>query len=121
MDENLKYNIVDNNEDTSVDIDELMAEFNNMDSHENCEMDQYIARELDYRENYTVRMLGCIADYYEISKRKLRKDELIQEVVIFEQDPCNRETVLRRKKFWFYLEELKKDPYLSKYILFNDN
>ena len=121
MDENLKYNIVDNAPDTSIDIDELMDEFNSMDSHEDCEMDQYIARELDYRENYTVKMLGCIADYYAISKRKLKKDALIQEIVIFEQDPSNREIVLRRKKFWFYLEELKKDPYLSKYILFNDN
>lgn len=121
MDENLKYNIVDNAPDTSIDIDVLMDEFNSMDSHKDYEMDQYVAHELDYRENYTVKMLGCIADYYDISKRKLRKDDLIQEIVIFEQDPINIETVERRKKFWSYLEELKKDPYLSKYILFNDN
>ena len=49
--------------------------------------DDYMANEINYSTNYTRKELDRIADYYEISKRKKKKDEIIQDIVIFEQDP----------------------------------
>ena len=48
--------------------------------------------------------LERIADYYGLSKRKKKKDELIEDIVIFEKDPINIEKVYQRKKMWKYIE-----------------
>jgi len=80
-------------------------------------MDDYIASELDYQTNYIKKDLEKIADYYEISKRKKKKNELIEDIVIFEKDPVNVEKVYQRKKMWRYIEEIKKDKYLRQFLI----
>ena len=80
-------------------------------------MDDYIATELDYQTNYIKKDLERIADYYEISKRKKRKDELIEDIVLFEKDPVNIQKVYQRKKLWRYIEEIKKDKYLRQFLI----
>ena len=81
------------------------------------DMDDYIALELDYQTNYIKKDLDKIADYYEISKRKKRKMELIEDIVLFEKDPSNIEKVMQRKKMWMYFEEIKKDKYLRQFLI----
>ena len=80
-------------------------------------MDDYLASELDYQTNYIKKDLERIADYYEISKRKKRKDELVEEIVLFEKDPVNIQKVYQRKKLWKYMEEIKKDKYLRQFLI----
>jgi hypothetical protein len=74
-------------------------------------MDDYIALEIDYQTNYIKKELERIADYYGISKRKKRKDQLVEEIVIFEKDSKNIETVYRRKRLWSCIEEIRGDKY----------
>ena len=81
------------------------------------DMDDYVAAELDFNENYTKKQLEKIADYYKISKRKKRKNELIEEIVIFEKDISNYNITERRKLLWFYMSEIKNDNYLSKFLI----
>uniref|UniRef100_A0A6C0J9B8 Uncharacterized protein n=1 Tax=viral metagenome TaxID=1070528 RepID=A0A6C0J9B8_9ZZZZ len=80
-------------------------------------LDDYIARELDYKENYTKKKLEVIADYYDISKRKKNKEELIAEIVIFEKEPMNYDMTQKRKTLWFYMEEINNDSFLSKFLI----
>lgn len=80
--------------------------------------DCFVAKQLDYQENYILGDLKKIADYYDISARKLRKDELIQEIVIYESNPENAEIYLKRLQSWYWLKELKQDPKLKQFILF---
>jgi hypothetical protein len=80
-------------------------------------MDDYLASELDYQTNYIKKDLEKIADYYEISKRKKRKNELIEVIVLFEKDPVNIQKVYQRKKLWKYMEEIKKDKYLRQFLI----
>ena len=80
-------------------------------------MDDYLASELDYQTNYIKKDLERIADYYEISKRKKRKEELVEEIVLFEKDPVNIQKVYQRKKLWKYMEEIKKDKYLRQFLI----
>ena len=82
-------------------------------------MDNYVALELCYHENYTLKELYKICDYYEIVRRKLKKDEIIQEIVLFECDPNNSELVQKRKLLWFYVSELKNDKYFKKFVIFD--
>ena len=81
------------------------------------EMGDIYASELDYNENYTKKQLDRIADYYQIPKRKKKKAELVEEIVIFENDLSNYEIAERRKLLWFYMEEIKNDNYLSKFLI----
>ena len=80
-------------------------------------LDDYVACELDYNENYTKKQLELIADYYSISKRKKKKAQLIEEIVIFEKEPTNYDIVQRRKTLWFYMEEINNDSFLSKFLI----
>jgi len=80
-------------------------------------LDDYVASELNYNENYTKKQLELIADYYEISKRKKKKAELIEEIVIFEKEPSNYDITQRRKTLWFYMEEINNDSFLSKFLI----
>ena len=93
----------------------------------------------DYETNYKIMDLNKIADYYGILLTKLqnnsyndpnntkgkkkyvkkKKDELIEDIVNFEEDELNANIVYRRKQLWFYIDELKTDKYLQKHIIFN--
>ena len=60
------------------------------------------------------KLLPIIIPYQNVRKKK---DELIQDIVIFELDPINIEITQRRKTLWFYMEEIKSDNYLRKYLI----
>lgn len=122
--ENILYNIKDNN-DNEIDIESLVKEIDeqhlkiiNNKCSSQMRTDTSIALELEYNTNYNVKDLGKILDYYEISKRKLRKDEMIQLLIFFEEDLLNVEFVNRRRRLWENIKELKEDKYFSKYIVF---
>ena len=127
MKENVSYDIEENSSPIeSVDIAELIAEID--EKHDivkdnkrvtGMPSDISFALEIEYNTNYTVKSLGQILDYYEISKRKLRKDEMVQMLIMFEEDPENIEIVERRRRMWSYVKELKEDNYFAKYIIFS--
>jgi hypothetical protein len=71
----------------------------------------------DYMNNYTKKDLELIADYYDISKRKKKKNELVQDIIIFEQDSMNENIVEQRKLGWYCLDTIKNDDKLKKYII----
>ena len=110
--------------------------------------DRILALSLSYDTNYKITDLSKIAEYYSISLTKLndiensnansntntvaktnakskkkyvkkKKDELIKDIVQFEEDELNTNVVNRRKELWFYIDELKSDKYLQKHIIFN--
>ena len=78
---------------------------------------EFMTQQFYYDENYTMKELYHIANYYEISKRKKKKAELIDDIIAFELDNENCEIVETRKRLWFYLNEIKNDNYLSKFII----
>lgn len=80
--------------------------------------DEFVAKQLDYSENYKVSDLKRIAEYYEIETRKLKKAELVEAIVVFESAIDNMEVVFERMKLWDYIYELKCDKYLKQFILF---
>ena len=89
-----------------------------VDVNENInDMDTFVAKQLDYQENYLLADLKKIAEFYDISVRKLRKEEIIQEIVLFEINPENSMTYLHRLQAWHWLTEFKKDPKLKQYVI----
>lgn len=125
---NLSFSLIESNieekKQTDVTYDSLVSLVNEQTQDvniswngESLSLDDYVASELDYNENYTKKQLDLIADYYEISKRKKRKAELIEEIVIFEKEPTNYDITQRRKTLWFYMEEINNDSFLSKFLI----
>ena len=124
---NLSFSLIESGieakKQTDVTYDSLVSLVNeqakNMETdwNEGLSLDDYVASEIDYNENYTKKQLDLIADYYEISKRKKKKAELIEEIVIFEKEPTNYDITQRRKTLWFYIEEINNDSFLSKFLI----
>ena len=72
-----------------------------------------------YNMNYNVKQLLIICDYYGFKNlKKKNKLNIIDIIVNFEQETQNKELVNKRKQLWFYIEELKRDKFMKKYILF---
>jgi len=80
-------------------------------------LDGFMALEMYYNDNYLKSDLVHICNYYDISTRKKRKDELANEITLFEMEQINMGLVMRRKYLWNCMEELSTDPYLKKFII----
>lgn len=93
--------------------DSEFSELNDITLH-----DKLLAQQLDYFENYNIKMLHHIASYYNISKGRLKKGDLICLITQFENKPENYRIVCNRKRYWHYINELKNDSYFGKFILF---
>ena len=124
---NVTYKITEVKKASVVNIEDFMDSFEaGGDEGKKCSKpaDYYtpshiFAMETDYNTNYTVKMLGNIMDYYNLSKRKLCKEEIVQIIILFELEECNRDAVENRRRLWKNIRELKANAYFSKYILFD--
>ena len=131
MTKNLHYSLINadmtNKEETNVTYESLLDKVNNeaedinqynfQDEGQMDYFDEITVNECNYSENYTKKQLELIADYYGIVKRKKKKQDLIEEIVIFEQEPANIEMTQKRKTLWFYMEEIKNDSFLQKFLI----
>ena len=115
-----KNNFVDEGDIMNIVDEKLKDNYEKIkDNCENNEFDKIYSMQLDYDENYIKKDIDLIADYYKISKRKKRKMELIQDIVLFEINPSNESIVQKRKLMWFYISEIEEDSYLRKFLIFN--
>jgi hypothetical protein len=72
-----------------------------------------------YEMNYNIKQLLMIIEYYGLKNlKKANKFSIIYGIIDFESKLENKEIVSRRKLMWFYMEEIKKDKLIRKYILF---
>ena len=76
---------------------------------------------INYHENYTVKELLLICEYYGFAKNlkanKLNKEEIINYLVHFEKDIDNSDIVFKRQNMWFYINELKNDKFMKKFVM----
>jgi len=91
---------------------------NDSNDYEECDDDEVSAQHVDYFENYTMKLLYHIANYYNIPKTKIKKDALISLIVDYENNPENSLQVYNRKRCWCYIQELQQDCYFGKFIVF---
>ena len=122
--ENIKYSIIEikkNDEKSGLnEILKCVEENEGDEMKNNNEGDNFSAIFFLMEEEYNIltkKELERICDYYEISKRKKRKADLIQDIIIFEQDQTNSEIVERRTEMWYCIEQIKNDKYLKKYLI----
>jgi hypothetical protein len=106
------------NSTTDFDINELLLQIEDQQLYNN---EMALPQIINYSENFTVKELLVICEYYgflkEIKTNKCNKDQIIEILVNFENDPINNDIVFKRQNLWFYINELKNDKFMKKYIL----
>jgi hypothetical protein len=125
---NIRYSLIEDLENKKISYDDLKRNVDEEEKKYNknkyCDdiddmgiCNNIIWEEQDYMDNYTRKELDRIADYYNISKRKKKKLKLVEHIVAFENDFLNENIVNHRKLLWFYMEQIKCDNYLSKFLI----
>jgi hypothetical protein len=83
--------------------------------------DEMMSKMVNYNLNYLAKDLLVICDYYGIGKNlktaKANKEQIIEALVFFENSPENQEIVSKRNLLWFYMNELKNDRFMRKFIV----
>jgi hypothetical protein len=107
---------IENQEKEEINIQEFMAQMEN-----ELDDDLAVPKMINYHENYTVKELLLICDYYgfakELKTNKCNKDQIIEILVSFESDLNNSDIVFKRQNMWFYMSELKNDKFMKKFLL----
>jgi hypothetical protein len=117
LDDNVYENDV-KKDTTDFDINELLLQIEDQQLYNN---EMSLPQIINYSENFTVKELLVICEYYgflkEIKTNKCNKDQIIEILVNFENDPINNDIVFKRQNLWFYINELKNDKFMKKYVL----
>lgn len=132
--DNITFNmdIGDGIYDSNIDLSNMMSQLDNInfllnnnnidtDSKTNTKDDKIFSEIKNYELNYTVKQLSFICEYYNLLKNikinKLKKQDIIEQIILFEYSQENCEIVVKRKELWFYMNELKNDKIMKKYII----
>ena len=120
--ENINYivdEITNKNDDNNLNLTSFLTDFEQMDvvTHGEASSDYFLAQMSEYDMNYNLKQLCMIYEYYNLGKvSKLKKADIIQAIVLFEHELDNYEIVMRRQQLWHYLEELKADKFMKRFI-----
>jgi hypothetical protein len=108
-------------EKTDHEPDFNIEEFMNQIEEADFDDEMAVPHMINYHENYTVKELILICEYYGFAKdvkaNKFNKEQLIDYLVSFEMDIANADIVFRRQNMWFYINELKNDKFMKKFVL----
>jgi hypothetical protein len=131
IDENVNIQMVEdfNKSNSDFNLKKLMDDFENISLHENdnenhnYESDQLYTDMLNYDMNFTVKQLLLICEFYgllkDVKTSKMKKQDIIEQILMFENNNDNYELVIRRKELWYYINELKEDKMMKKYVIWN--
>ena len=128
MTENVIVSIIENHENSTGNSEEKLL--SNIDSMENLinntslydsennenNENTTMAIQIEYELNYTVKQLKYISEYYNIDTRKLKKSEIIDNIILFEMEDENQTIIYTRKRLWYFVEELKNDHFFDNII-----
>ena len=110
--------------ESNIDVSDIMSQLDNInflsntnntdtDSETNTKDDKIFSEIKNYELNYTVKQLSFICEYYNLLKNikinKLKKQDIIEQIILFEYSQENCEIVVKRKELWFYMNELKNE------------
>jgi hypothetical protein len=65
----------------------------------------------------SAKQLAIICEYYGLLKSKLKKQEMIEKILQFENESLNKKVMTTRYKIWNVMDKLKQDKIMKKYII----
>lgn len=118
-DENITFFLDENQCGEFLDLNTLENELNEIDMT-SIQNDDIFIEIKNYELNFNVKQLMLICEYYnlkDIKVNKLKKQDIIEQIVLFETDPENIEIVTKRKELWYYIDELKNDKIMKRFVI----
>jgi len=116
--ENITFFLNDEMNDEYLDLCKLQNELNDMEF--NAQTDEIFIEMKNYELNFNVKQLMLICEYYnikDIRTNKLKKQDIIELIILFENNPENIEIVTKRKELWYYIDELKNDKMMKRFVI----
>lgn len=109
--------------------EEINEDFKKVFNNKNIDLEYFINKdfynndELYYNEEYSVKELLKICNYYGIDKNirtsKCKKQDIISTIIYFESLSENYLLVQQRNLMWAYMTELFNEPKMKKYVIWN--
>jgi len=127
--ENISFFLEDKNkeEESEIDLSQLINEFNLLKNPNLKKPNIEINKDKNIQEietdlkSYNLNELYKIVEYYGLLKNikiaKYKKTEIVFIIKMFELNEENKLIVEKRKKLWFYLNEIMKDKIMKKYVI----
>jgi hypothetical protein len=107
--------------DNKFNLEEMMDKLNNKLNNNDEFNDEFNVRIINYEENFTVKDLLLICEYYgflnNVKNKKYTKNIIIEILVSFELDTNNADIVNKRLNAWFFMSELKNDKFMKKFVI----
>jgi len=117
--ENITFFLDDENINDCLDLNALESQLNELNMS-NIQDDDIFIEMKNYELNFNVKQLMLICEYYnmkDIRTNKLKKQDVIEQIILFETDPENIEIVTKRKELWYYIDELKNDKMMKRFVI----
>ncbi len=120
MSNNLSYSIIEVNSikesNSEPDLSWMLELTNDTIDNQDSVLSPEIVLELEFNE-YNLKELVKFCDYYKIPRNRMKKQDIIKELILFETNEKNKEIVEMRRTLWEYFLTLKDDPYFKKFII----
>jgi len=100
-----------------IDIIKLQNEVNEIEINSLSLNDEIFQQVKNYYLNYTIKQLLIICDFYGIVKTKMKKRDIIEQIILFENNIDNLDIILKRREFWNYMNELKNDKFMKRFVI----
>jgi len=117
--ENITFFLDDEPIDDCLDLNALETQLNELEMS-NIQADDIFIEIKNYELNFNVKQLMLICEYYnmkDIRVNKLKKQDIIEQIILFETNPENIEIVTKRKELWYYIDELKNDKMMRRFVI----
>jgi len=117
--ENITFFLDDENINDCLDLNALESQLNELNMS-NIQDDDIFIEIKNYELNFNVKQLMLICEYYnmkDIRVNKLKKQDIIEQIILFETNPENIEIVTKRKELWYYIDELKNDKMMKRFVI----
>ena len=119
MSNNLSYSLKEvkniKNSNSEPDLS-WMGEFTDDSICEDEIISSELLLEIEFNE-YTLKELQRFCDYYKLPKHKMKKQDVIKQLILFEVNNENKNIVETRRTLWEYFLILKEDPFFKKFII----
>ena len=121
--ENVFFSLDDLDIDTDIDNNDYLNLLDDFENQTNGLTHEEIIESMtiEYKLKYTVKELLLICDYYGIAKEikvnKCCKEIIIIHLVDFENNALNSDIVTKRREMWRYINILKNDKFMKKYVI----
>lgn len=121
--ENVLFYLNEGGVENNLDIAFFLQEFHNLECGHDLNKsigvldDEIFTQMKNYELNFNVKQLLLICEYYGLKMNKMKKQDIIEQIILYENNTDNIEVVIKRKELWYYMGELKNDKIMKKFVI----